>query len=108
MYKLSPTPPDLTCFQNGTFSYTLLDGTNLVGNITLQAPPPSLCPACKQVLDGPLQNLYELVSENEPRCKDGCRYKDPEGREFCFEAGQYQVKWECPLGPGPIKTTIQN
>jgi len=69
---------------------------------------PNQCAECKQVLDGPLQNLYELVSEYDPRCEDECLYSNPEGREFCFEAGPDQVLLECPPGPGPIQTTIPN
>jgi len=96
-YRLSPRPSNLTCFQDGTFSYTLMDGSTPLVNITLQAPPPSPCPECKQVLDGPLKNLYTLESENDRRCEDGCLYSDPEGEFFCFKLdGQYQTVLQCP------------
>jgi len=101
-YMLSPRPSNLTCFQNGTFSYNLT-GAGESGYITMQAPPPPSdfstlqCPECKQVLDGPLKNIYELESENDPRCEDGCLYSDPEGELFCFELdGQYQTVLQCP------------
>jgi hypothetical protein len=125
-FNLTTTPQYKTCFPLGLTNQTFnVSGpyaaqVDFAVNLTTSSSSPfeddyqatslpnQQCAECKQVLDGPLQNLYELVSEYDPRCEDGCLYSNPEGREFCFVAGPDQVLLECPPGPGPIQTTIPN
>jgi len=108
-------PSYKTCFPQGLDQTFNVSGPSAdeVGSVTLSTDSvegdiglPNQCPECKHVLDGPLQNFYELVGENDPRCNDGCLYRNPEGRVFCFESGQYQVLLECTPGwPIPHTTT---
>ena len=53
------------------------------------------CEPCRDVLDGALAGYYELQSEDDPRCDDGCSYTNQQSQEFCFRPGGFETKLEC-------------
>jgi len=53
------------------------------------------CEPCRDVLEGDLAGYYELQSEDDPRCDDGCSYTNQHSQEFCFRPGGFETKLEC-------------
>jgi len=54
------------------------------------------CEPCRDVLEGDLAGYYELQSEDDPRCDDGCSYTNQHSQEeFCFRPGGFRTKLEC-------------
>ena len=53
------------------------------------------CEPCRDVLEGDLAGYYELQSEDDPRCDDGCGYTNQHSQEFCFRPGGFETKLEC-------------
>merc|ERR1712071_604303 len=53
------------------------------------------CEPCRDVLEGPMEGYYQLLSAADGRCDDHCSYTDELGDEFCFEDGGYKTSLEC-------------
>merc|ERR1712071_578340 len=68
--------------------------TSMASTTTAKEP----CLPCREVIEGPLQGYYDLISEDDVRCDDGCLYISTVGyssKKFCFVPGGYVTKLEC-------------
>merc|ERR1712071_562180 len=68
--------------------------TSMASTTTAKEP----CLPCREVIECPLQGYYDLISEDDVRCDDGCLYISTVGyssKKFCFVPGGYVTKLEC-------------
>ena len=82
---------EIVCVSSDTSEVVTTEAPTTQEQETTKKP----CEPCRDVLDGALAGYYELQSEDDPRCDDGCSYTNQQSQEFCFRPGGFETKLEC-------------